>query len=66
MNKGDRFSHTPSDQFGSARQRVIVLTFNTPEEADAWDDLDTAQALNSLRDPSTANLAIGRAIGFLE
>lgn len=26
-----------SERFGSARQRTVVLTFATPEAADAWD-----------------------------
>jgi hypothetical protein len=32
----------------STRQRVIVITFNTPADADAFDQLDDATALATL------------------
>lgn len=45
----------------SAPQRTIVLTFETPEAADAWDRLDDAQAVAALLIERTAAISrLGR------
>lgn len=38
------------ERFESERQRTIVLTFDTPEQAADWDRLDDAQALAAVVD----------------
>ncbi len=40
----------------STRQRIIVITFDSPEDAQAWDELDDATAITTLTERSYARL----------
>lgn len=51
MNYWDEHQHRAggdgrSERFESARQRTVILTFETPEAAQAWDD--AGQPMNVL------------------
>ena len=40
----------------STRQRIIVVSFDTPAEAEAWDELDDATALTAITERSYARV----------